>query len=87
MSEQLPATCDNCGKVFNVKFREKKHPGKIIETYFRCPRCKKKYFCFAKDEKVRELQELIKREESPFKRVAMQREINERMNKLKERLT
>lgn len=87
MSEQLPATCDHCGKVFNVKFREKKHPGKVIETYFRCPSCKKKYFCFAKDEKVRELQELIKREESPFKRVTLQRKINERMNKLKERLT
>lgn len=83
----IQATCDKCGKVFNVKFKEKRHPDKVVETYFRCKYCKHKYICFVKDEKVLRLQEDIKTEESPFKRVAMQREINDRMNKLKERLT
>lgn len=83
----MQGTCDKCGKVFTIKYREKRHPKKVIETYFRCQHCKHKYFCFARDENVRKLQESIKREESPFKRAAIQREINAQMNKLKERFT
>ena len=82
----IQATCDHCGKIFNVKYREKRHPGKIIEVYFKCKHCEKKYFCFATDPKVRMLHEQIKTEESPFKRFAIQNEINKRMNILKERI-
>lgn len=80
----MQGTCDHCGKGFNVEIKEKKHPKKIIETYFRCSNCKHKYVCFVKDEKVRRLQEEIKTEKSPFKRYAMQQKINTRMKKLKE---
>lgn len=79
----MQATCDNCGKALNVKYKEKRHPKKIIETYFRCKHCKKKYFCFATDSEVRQMHIDIKTEESPFKRHAMQREINVRMEELK----
>lgn len=82
----IKGTCDNCGKVFNVKYREKRHPKKIIETYFNCKHCKKKYFCFATDSEVRQLQEEIIKVDSPFIRSAMQNKINEKMKKLKERL-
>ena len=83
----IEATCDKCDKVFNVKFKEKKHPKKVIETYFRCTHCKHHYTCFVTDEKVRQMQKDIKTEGSPFIRSAKQREINSRMKKLKERIT
>lgn len=82
----IKGLCDQCGKSFNVKFKEKHHPKKVIETYFKCTHCKHHYTCFVTDEEVRQMQQDIKTIESPFKRSAMQQDINNRMNKLKERL-
>lgn len=79
----MKSTCDECGKEINVKFREKKHPKKVIETYFKCQHCKHKYICFVRDPEVIKMQQEIKSIESPFIRVGMQQKINARMNKLK----
>lgn len=88
----MKATCDKCGKVFKVKYKQKIHAKhfkedkqlrKITETYFKCPHCKHHYFCFARDEEVLESQEKIKTVESPFIRAGMQQQINKRMKELK----
>lgn len=83
----INATCDKCGEMFKVTVKEKHHPGKVIETYFRCTHCKHKYFSYATDPRTRELQQKVKTEESPFIREAMINEIIERKEVLKERLT
>jgi hypothetical protein len=80
---ELKGTCDECGKEFNVQFKQKHHPEKIIETYFKCKHCKKRYFCFATDPEVRKMQQEIKSIESPFLRLGMQQKINARMKKIK----
>lgn len=79
----MDGTCDECGKEFNVKLKEKKHPKKVIETYFRCQHCKHKYICFVRDSEVIKMQQEIKKEASPFVRLGMQQKINDRMDKLK----
>ncbi|MBY6758653.1 hypothetical protein HYH82_15275 [Clostridium botulinum] len=51
-------TCnEGCGKTFNLdKLKEKKLKNGVIETYFKCPHCHKKYNCFYTDKEIRKLQ-------------------------------
>lgn len=83
----MESTCDKCGKAFNVSFKEKHHPGKVVETYFRCTHCKHHYTCFVKDDDVRKMQQEIKTIDSPFIRLGLQRKINTKMKQLKESIT
>ena len=57
----IRATCDKCGEMFKVTVKEKHHPGKAIETYFRCTHCKHKYLVHFTDEWCRQEQKEIKR--------------------------
>jgi len=44
--------------VTNIK--EKKHPKEIIESFFKCPHCHKKYTAFVTDKEARKQQREIK---------------------------
>ncbi|EQC1536939.1 hypothetical protein [Clostridium botulinum] len=50
--------CDKgCRKKFEIKeIKERKLKDGIIETYFKCPKCGKKYVCFYTDKAIRQLQ-------------------------------
>ncbi|ABS42177.1 hypothetical protein [Clostridium botulinum] len=50
--------CDKgCKKKFEIKeFKERKLKDGVIETYFKCPKCGKKYICFYTDKEIRLLQ-------------------------------
>jgi uncharacterized protein YlaI len=52
------ATCnEGCEKTFNLdELKEKKLKNGVIETYFKCPHCHKKYNCFYTDKEIRKLQ-------------------------------
>ena len=56
----MKVTCDSCTKVFNVKLKEKNRSYGIIETYFTCKHCKKRYTSFVTDRDVRRWQREIK---------------------------
>lgn len=46
-----------CEKNFELaKFKEKKLKDDVVETYFKCPHCGKKYNCFYTDKEIRQLQ-------------------------------
>ncbi|MFJ5625431.1 hypothetical protein ACIQD3_22640 [Peribacillus loiseleuriae] len=58
--------CDECSQEFNINLKEYEHPasrikGYVIETYFRCPHCNKKYVSFVTDKQARKMQQEIKR--------------------------
>lgn len=57
MSKKLKATCNECGEVFNVKFRENKRPNGVIERTFKCPECNHVYFVSATNKPIRKLHE------------------------------
>ncbi|WP_051405043.1 hypothetical protein [Bacillus cihuensis] len=62
----MNVTCDVCTKDFDVNLKEYEHPvsrikGYVIETYFRCPHCKKKYISFVTDKQARKVQQEINR--------------------------
>lgn len=59
VSEVSDVKCDECDEVFKIRLIEKPHPGKIIETFFRCPCCKHKYVSFVTDEWARQEQRKI----------------------------
>lgn len=82
----INAICDECGKESKVDLKEKRHPGKVIEAYFCCKHCNKKYFCFATDPEIRELQDRVQTEKSPFIRQAMINRIKSLKEKLREEL-
>lgn len=50
--------CDKgCKKKFEIKeFKERKLKDGVMETYFKCPHCHKKYNCFYTDKEIRRLQ-------------------------------
>ncbi|MGG3800447.1 hypothetical protein [Metabacillus fastidiosus] len=56
----MQTTCDECGKEFHIIPREHKHTYHIIETYFRCIHCGKRYTSFVMDKEARQLQKEIK---------------------------
>lgn len=81
--------CDHCSKFTKIEFKEKKHPNEIIETYFECEHCHHRYVCFVTDKKVRKMQRKkngLKGNYNFQKRLDLQEEINERMDKLKHNL-
>lgn len=104
----MQTTCDECNKDFRIIPREHKHTYHIIETYFRCIHCGKRYTSFVMDKEARQLQKEIKEfskqkrkidytkmtEEEYMQAVddhhekleALQQELKERMDKLKEQV-
>lgn len=82
----MEVTCDNCKKVFLVKFKEKRHPNTVIETFFTCSHCKHRYTSFVTDTEVRRLQRKIKREITVVERTVIFDEIKRRMATLKHEL-
>ncbi|AUN10423.1 hypothetical protein RSJ21_09350 [Clostridium botulinum] len=50
--------CDKgCKKKFEIKeLKERKLRDGVIETYFKCPKCGRKYNCFYTDKEIRQLQ-------------------------------
>ena len=85
MTKPVTALCDKCGKITDVEFKQKHHPNKIQETYFKCEYCYYHYTSFVTDTKVRKLQR--KRDSTKKyevdKRLEIQEEINSRMSWLK----
>lgn len=51
-------TCnEGCKKQFEIKqLKERKLKDGVIETYFKCPKCGRKYICFYTDKEIRKLQ-------------------------------
>ena len=53
--------CDECQRGFVItNIKEKKHPKEIIESYFKCPHCHKKYTAYVTDKEARKQQREIK---------------------------
>lgn len=87
MTEPLTAMCDHCGKITDVLFKERLHPNKIKETYFKCEHCYYQYTSFITDAKVRKLQKKAKelrRADLPVKE--LHNDITEQMSQLKHNL-
>lgn len=58
--------CDDCQKEINVSVKDYEYPahqlkGYVIETYFRCPHCNKKYIVCVTDRDARKMQKEIRR--------------------------
>jgi transposase-like protein len=53
--------CDSCSKAFYLVIKEKKHGNGIIETYFTCPACNKRYSSAFTNERSRKCQKLIRK--------------------------
>lgn len=58
--ELVRATCNNCRKITDVVFQEKKHPNKIREGYFECEHCYHHYTTYVTDAWVRKRIKKIK---------------------------
>ncbi|MBT2615316.1 MULTISPECIES: hypothetical protein [unclassified Bacillus (in: firmicutes)] len=61
----MNVNCIECEKDFSIHLQEYKHPvtkhkGYVIETYFHCPHCRKKYVSFVTDQRARKMQKNIK---------------------------
>lgn len=83
------AKCDHCSKLTKIKFKEKKHPNEVKETYFKCEHCHHRYVCFVTDKKVLKMQRKKRNLKGHYniqKRLDLQEEINQRMAKLKHNL-
>ncbi|MFJ7951540.1 hypothetical protein ACIQZG_08435 [Lysinibacillus sp. NPDC096418] len=57
--------CDDCQKEIIVSVKDYEYPahqlkGYVIETYFRCPHCNKKYSVIVTDKRARKMQKEIK---------------------------
>lgn len=57
--------CDECQNEITINLQEYEHPdhkfkGYVIETYFKCPHCQKKYIAFITDKQSREMQKEIR---------------------------
>jgi transposase-like protein len=53
--------CDSCSKAFYLVIKEKKHGNGIIETYFTCPACNKRYSSAFTNARTRKLQRQIRK--------------------------
>ncbi|EJP6471373.1 hypothetical protein NHI66_000621 [Clostridium botulinum] len=81
---------EGCKRNFELaKFKEKKLKNGVIETYFKCPYCGKKYNCFYTDKEIRRLQAQLRNKWGK----ASRREIEElhlkikiKMDNLKEKM-
>lgn len=85
MTQPLTAICDNCGYITDVVFKEKNHPNKIKETYFKCEHCFYQYTSFVTDTKVRKMQRKLKQMAAGRRadRTKLHNNITERMSRLK----
>lgn len=53
----LVACSEGCKRNFELaKFKEKKLKDGVVETYFKCPHCHKRYTCFYTNKEIRQLQ-------------------------------
>lgn len=82
----MESSCDTCGELFVPKFKEKKHSQQVVETYFVCPHCKKRYVCSVTDLQVRKWQRLIKKEKLVQQRVLLFDAVKRQMASLKEKI-
>jgi len=78
----LEVICDQCGQLTSVDLKEKTHPNKIKENYFKCEHCFYHYTSYVTDARVRKLQR--KRHEVKSVDVDKYRDIQEQ---IKERMT
>lgn len=84
--------CESCEEISQVEFEVKYHPKGVQETYFECDRCGKQYPCFYTDERVRKMQEQLRKSRnaenktnSEIKAIQhKQEDVNDRMNKLEQ---
>lgn len=96
----MEVRCDECNKHFTItNLKEKKHPKGIVETYFKCSACKKKYVAFVTNQQIRKLQLKLRNLRAGLSKISeqehynnklreiesMQKTIEARMNELKER--
>lgn len=57
--------CDDCQNEITINLQEYEHPvhkfkGYVIETYFKCSHCQKKYIAFVTDKQARKAQKEIR---------------------------
>lgn len=86
MTKPVTALCNECGKITDVAFKQKHHPNKIQETYFKCEHCYYHYTCFVTDAWVRKRQEQtaqMRANKLTSKLEETQKQINKRMSHLK----
>lgn len=86
MTRPVNALCEQCGKITDIEFKERFHPNKIKETFFKCEHCFYHYTSFVTNGRVRKLQRKIKSLIGPLntdKRLKMQEQINQDMAQLK----
>lgn len=84
VSEVEHVECDECKEAFKIRLIEKPHPGKVIETYFKCPACDEKYITHVTDDWARKEQRRIKKlNEEKIKR---QNNLSVHMAKLKAKI-
>lgn len=94
MTRPVNALCNHCDKITDVVFRQRYHPNKVQETFFKCEHCHYHYTSFVTDAWVRKKQRALKllpRNNGKLMQHAMaldakQREINNRMSELKHNL-
>lgn len=61
MSDSEKVQCDHCDELFKIHLKEKHHPSKVIESYFKCPSCGEKYITHVTDDWARKEQQAIKK--------------------------
>ncbi len=96
MTKPLFVTCNHCGDITNVSFKEKHHKNGIKETYFKCNQCQYHYTSFVTDKTVRKMQRKTARLRSNISNksntnasdelLELQKKINQRMSRLKDDL-
>ncbi|WP_339161776.1 hypothetical protein [Siminovitchia sp. FSL W7-1587] len=52
--------CDHCRKPITIRTKEKKHGKGIVETYFVCPHCQRRYTAFVTNAEIRKRQREIR---------------------------
>lgn len=57
----MNVNCDSCHKEFQIAIKEKKHGNGIVETYFTCPECNKRYSAAFTNERTRKCQKQIRK--------------------------
>ena len=68
MSELPFVKCDNCKKYFFIQCQERTIEYDIVETFFKCPHCKKEYHCYYDDSKTKQIKNRISREKERWYR-------------------
>lgn len=59
----MKITCDNCGYGFSPMDKmllEQRHPDGLIEAYYDCPKCKKRFHVCWHNAETKRLQKLIR---------------------------